>query len=53
MIPDSSFPLPNHYEDGLKETLKNNPSIITQSYNIKVAREDYKEKKANIIQKLI
>ncbi len=50
--PDTSFPMPHHYKDGLDRTLKNNPSIIVQSYNIKVAKEDYLEKKSKYYPKV-
>jgi adhesin transport system outer membrane protein len=44
--PDLSLPLPSGYEEGKAFALEHNPSILVQRYNIKVAQEDYEEKKS-------
>jgi len=45
-IPDLALPLPESYEKGRAFAFSNNPSILVQRYNIKVAQEDYEEKKS-------
>ena len=45
-VPDLALPLPKDYESGRKYALSHNPSILVQRYNIKVAQEDYEEKKS-------
>ncbi|WP_457596008.1 TolC family outer membrane protein [Hydrogenimonas sp.] len=44
--PDLALPLPKSYEEGRDFALRNNPSILVQRYNIKVAQEDYEQKKS-------
>ncbi len=44
--PSASLPLPNSYEEGRAYSLKHNPSILVQRYNIKAAQEGYEEKKS-------
>ena len=50
--PVVDFSMPTSYKAGLDRTLKHNPSIIVQKYNIKVAKEDYKEKKSRYYPKV-
>jgi len=45
-VPDLALPMPASYEEGRDFALRNNPSIVVQRYNIKVAQEDYEEKKS-------
>ncbi|WP_201353698.1 TolC family outer membrane protein [Hydrogenimonas urashimensis] len=44
-IPDLALSLPGSYEEGRNYALNHNPSILVQRYNIKVAQEDYEEKR--------
>ena len=44
--PDLTLPLPESYEEGKRFALDHNPSLLVQRYNIKVAQEDYEEKKS-------
>ncbi len=50
--PDLNLPLPKSYREGVDFALKNNPSLLVQRYNIRVAQEDYKEKFSGYYPKL-
>ncbi len=46
VVPKPILPIPKSYEEGREFALKNNPTLIVQRYNIKVAQEDYREKRS-------
>ncbi len=51
-VPRLSLNLPKSYEEGRDVALDNNPTLLVQRYNIKVAQEDYLEKKSRYYPKL-
>ncbi|WP_353663131.1 TolC family outer membrane protein [Hydrogenimonas sp. SS33] len=52
VAPDTALPVPKSYDEGRKFALEHNPSLLVQRYNIKVAQEDYKEKKSRYYPKV-
>ncbi len=51
-IPSFHYRLPVDYKQGKDFAIKHNPSILVQSYNIKVAQEDRLEKKSRYYPKV-
>ena len=50
--PEITLPLPKTYEEGKRFALDHNPSLLVQRYNIKVAQEDYEEKRSRFYPKV-
>ena len=50
--PSLTVSVPKTYEEGRDYALTHNPSILVQRYNIKVAQEDYEEKKSRYYPKV-
>ncbi len=51
-VPKLPAPLPKSFEEGRDFALKNNPTLLVQRYNIKVAQEDYLEKRSGYYPRL-
>ncbi len=51
-VPDLALPLPESRTAGREFAFDNNPSLLVQRYNIRVAQEDYEEKKSRYYPKV-